>query len=116
MGLKRLGKKTILGGGSFIAGHIQDALKKKEITGKSFRECLEDSIKETFTEDLPGTSHVYNIGKKDGKIVGTIEQAARDVKKAKEIEKKHKEKVTKLKRINQAYKDLLNEVKDKKKD
>ena len=72
MGFKRLIKKGLLGGaGSMIEGHIFDAIQKKKETGKSFRECLSESVKETFTEDLPGTSHVYQMGKTDGRKQGT---------------------------------------------
>ena len=82
MSIKRLVKKGILGGGGgLITGHIFDAIQKKEETGKTFKECLEDSVKETISEDLPGTSHIYQVGKKDGRIQGTIEQAKRDEKK-----------------------------------
>ena len=90
MSIKRLVKKGILGGGEgLITGHIFDAIQKKEETGKSFRECLKDSVKETITEDLPGTSHVYQMGKKDGRIQGTTEQAKRDEKKIREQHERH---------------------------
>ena len=86
MGLKRLLKKGILGGaGEMIEVHIFDALQKKKETGKSFRECLFESVKETVTEDMPGTSHVYQIGKTDGRKQGTIEQSERDEKKMKKM-------------------------------
>ena len=68
MGFKRLIKKGLLGGaGGMIEGHIFDAIQKKKETDKSFRECLSESVKETFTEDMPGTSHVYQMGKTDGR-------------------------------------------------
>lgn len=89
MGLKRLLKKTLIGGGSLIEGHIFDALEKKKKTGKTFRECLEESVKETFSEDLPGTSHLYQMGKKDGKMQGSIEQAERDEKGMDQIREEH---------------------------
>lgn len=90
MGIKRLIKKGLLGGaGSMIEGHIFDAIQKKKETGKSFRECLSESVKETFTEDLPGTSHVYQMGKTDGREQGTIEQAKRDEKKIKHLQEQH---------------------------
>lgn len=81
MGFKRLIKKGLLGGGSMIEGHIFDAIQKKIETGKSFRECLKESVKETVTEDMPVTSHIYQMGKTDGRKQGTIEQAKRDEKK-----------------------------------
>lgn len=83
MGLKRLIKKVSFGGGSLIHGHICDAIEKKNRTGKAFKECLKESIKETFSEDLPGASHLYQMGKTEGKVEGTVEQAARDEKKCK---------------------------------
>ena len=58
-----------------IQGHITDALTKQQETGKSFRDYLSQSVKETVTEDLPGTSHLYDLGRKDGRVQGTIEQA-----------------------------------------
>ncbi len=57
MGFKRFLLKSSFGGG-LIQGHIVDALAKKAKTGKTFRECLGESVKETFTEDNPVTSHV----------------------------------------------------------
>lgn len=90
MGFKRLIKKVLLGGaGSMIEGHIFDAIQKKKETGKSFRECLSESVKETITEDMPGTSHVYQMGKTDGRKQGTVEQAKRDEKKMKEMREDH---------------------------
>lgn len=72
----------MLGGlGGMIEGHIIDAIQKKKETGKSFRECLSESVKETITEDMPGTSHIYQMGKTDGRKQGTVEQAHRDEKK-----------------------------------
>ena len=84
MGFKRLIKKGLLGGGGMIEGHIFDAIQKKIETGKSFRECLKESVKETVTEDMPVTSHIYQMGKTDGRKQGTIEQAKRDEKKMQE--------------------------------
>ena len=84
MNTKRLFKKFI--GGGIIQGHIIDALQKKKETGKSFNDCLKQSVKETFTEDLPGTSHIYNMGKKDGRVQGIVEQTKRDERKMKQID------------------------------
>ena len=84
MGIKRLLKKGFIGGG-LIQGHIIDALQKKKETGKSFRDCLEQSVKETFTEDLPVTNHIYDMGRKDGRVQGTVEQAERDERKMKQM-------------------------------
>ena len=44
----------ILGGP--IAGHIQDAIGKTAENGGSFLKNLQESVKETITEDMPGTS------------------------------------------------------------
>ena len=110
MGLKRLLKKAFSGGGSMIRGHIIDAIQKKIETGKSFRECLDQSVKETFTEDLPGTSYVYQMGHKDGKIEGTIEQAARDEKKMQDIHDKHEKDKEEWCRIDKEKDELLDEA------
>ena len=111
MGFKRLLKKGLLGGaGSMIEGHIFDAIQKKKETGKSFRECLSESVKETFTEDFPGTSHVYQMGKTDGRKQGTAEQAARDEKKIKEMHQQHENDRKRWNEEKQAYEKLLDET------
>ena len=89
MGLKRIFKKKLLGGGNLINGHVADAILKQKETGKSFRECLKESIKETFTEDTPGLSHIYRQGQLDGKKTGIAEQAQKDEIKFKDLHKKH---------------------------
>ena len=111
MGLKRLIKKGLLGGaGGLIEGHIFDALQKKKKTGKPFRKCLEESVKETFTEDFPGTSHIYQIGKSDGKKEGTIEQAKRDEAKMQKIHKEHEYEREKWKEIDKKKDELIDEL------
>ena len=111
MGLKRLIKKGFLGGGgSIIEGHIFDAIQKKKKTGKSFKECLEESVKETFTEDLPGTSHIYQKGKKDGRVQGTTEQASRDEKKIQELHKQHERDREKWKKIDKEKDKLIEDL------
>ncbi len=111
MGLKRLLKKGILGGaGEMIEVHIFDALQKKKETGKSFRECLFESVKETVTEDMPGTSHVYQIGKTDGRKQGTIEQSERDEKKMKKMREDHERNRQEWKRIDKEKDDFIDEM------
>lgn len=110
MNLKRLMKKTLLGGGDLISGHISDAIQRKEKTGKSFRECLEDSIKETVAEDMPVTSHIYQMGHTDGKKEGTAEQAERDTKKMEDMQKIHDKDRREWQRID-AEKDKLIDAK-----
>lgn len=112
MSIKRLFKKNFFGG-NIVQGHIIDAIQKKKETGKSFRECLEESIKETFTEDLPVTSHIYNIGRKDGRVQGTIEQAERDEKKIKEIHEKHESDRKRWLEISRKKDELLDEIEKK---
>lgn len=110
MALKRLVKKTLLGFGNPIIGHLNDASLKQAKTGKSYWECLGDSIKETLTEDLPGTSHIYRSGYKDGKKDGTIEQAERDEKKFQTLHRKHEEDRAEWNRINKEKDRLLDEL------
>ena len=114
MGFKRLIKKGLLGGaGGMIEGHILDAIQKKKETGKSFRECLSESVKETINEDMPGTSHIYQMGKTDGRKQGTIEQSKHYEK---IIQKKCEDHENDRKQWNeekQAYEDLLNETENK---
>lgn len=106
---KRLLKKTLLGG-NIITGHIYDALEKKKKTGKNFRECLGESVKETFAEDLPGTSHLYQMGKNDGKVEGTIEQAERDEKKMQQMHEKHAKDRKRWEEIDNEKDALLEEM------
>lgn len=111
MGLKRLIKKGLLGdAGSMIEGHIYDAIQKKKKTGKSFRECLNESVKETFTEDLPGTSHVYQMGKKDGRKQGTAEQAKRDEIKIQKMREDHERDRQKWEQIDKEKDELIDEM------
>ena len=113
MGFKRLLKKGFLGGGgAIIEGHIFDAIQKKKETGRPFKECLEESIKETFTEDLPGTSHVYQMGKKDGQVQGTEEQAARDEKKMQELHDQHEHDREEWQKIDKEKDKLIDELSD----
>lgn len=111
MGFKRLIRKELLGG--MIKGHIFDAIQKKKETGKSFRECLSESVKETFTdvketftEDMPGTSHIYQMGKPQG----TIEQAKRDEKKMQEMQEDHERDRQEWERIDKEKDELLDEM------
>lgn len=109
MGFKRLIKKGLLGGGSMIEGHIFDAILKKKETGKSFRECLSESVKETFTEDMPGISHIYQMGKTDGRKLGTIEQAKRDEKKIQKMQEDHERDRQEWERIDKEKDELIDE-------
>lgn len=104
MGFKRLIKKVLFG--RVIEGHIFDAIQKKKETGKSFRECLSESVKETFTEDMPGTSHVYQMGRKQG----TIEQAKRDEKKMQNMQEDHERDRQEWERIDKEKDELLDEM------
>ena len=108
MGFKRLIKKGLLGGaGGMIEGHIFDAIQKKKETGKSFRECLNESVKETITEDMPGTSHVYQMGKADGRMEGAVEQTKRDEIKILKIEEGHERDRQEWERIDKEKDELL---------
>ena len=110
MGFKRLIKKGLLGGaGGMIEGHIFDAIQKKKETGKSFRECLKESVKETVTEDMPVTSHIYQMGKTDGRKQGTIEQAKRDEKKMQKMQEDHERDRQGWERIDKEKDELLDE-------
>lgn len=108
MGFKRFIDKVLINGPIF--GHIKDAIKKKNETGKSFNECLSESVKETFTEDMPGTSHVYQMGKTDGRKQGTVEQAKRDEKKMRQMRKDHERDRQKWERIDKEKDELLDEM------
>lgn len=108
MGLKRFIKKGLSGG--FVTGHLMDAVQKKENSGKPFLVCLEETVKETFAEDLPGTSHLYKLGEKDGRVKGTVEQAKRDKKKIQELNDAHERDRSKWKRIDERKNTLINDL------
>lgn len=109
MGIKRLLlKKGIIGGG-LIQGHIVDALQKKEETGKSFKDCLMQSVKETFTEDLPGTRHIYDNGREVGRSQGAVEQAKRDERIIKQMHEKHENESKHWQEIDHKKDELLDE-------
>ena len=110
MALKRLLKKSVFGGGSLIRGHIYDAIDKKRKTGKSFKECLQESINETIQEDMPVASHIYQQGKHDGKIDGIAEQAQRDEKKIKNIQDEHQKDREEWRKLKNDYEDLLDDL------
>lgn len=111
MRFKRLIKKGLLGGPvDMIKGHIFDAIQKKKETGKSFSECLSESVKETFTEDMPGTSHIYQMGKTDGRKQGTIEQAKRDENKMQKMQEDHERDRQEWERIDKEKDELLDEM------
>lgn len=114
MGFIRLITKSLKGriipGGGLIEGHIIDAIQKKKETGKSFRKCLSESVKETITEDMPGISHVYQMGKTDGRKRGTVEQAKRDEKKIKKMREDHERDRQEWKRIDKEKDELLDEM------
>ena len=111
MGFKRLIKKGLLGGaGGMIEGHILDAIQKKKETGKSFREFLSDSVKETINEDMPGTSHIYQMGKTDGRKQGTVEQSKHDEKIIQKLRKDHENDRHKWEIIDKKKDELLDEM------
>ncbi len=113
MGFKRFLKKGgLLGLG--VPGHLIDAYKKQKETGKSYTDCLEDSVKETVCEDLPITSHLYSVGKKDGRKQGTAEQAKRDEKKIEVINKQHEEDRENWEKQDQQKDKLIDDLSEQK--
>ena len=108
MGFKRFIDKVLIKGP--ILGHIEDAIEKKNETGKSINKCLSESIKETVTEDMPGTSHIYQMGRSDGRKQGTVEQAQRDKKKMQQMLANHERDRQEWKRIDKEKDDLLDEM------
>lgn len=109
MGFKRLMKKTCFGQAP-VVGHVLDAVKKQNNTGRKFSECLSESVKETIQEDMPGTSHIYQQGKKDGRVQGTIEQARRDEKKFKEQAERHDSDRRKWESQKRKYEEILDVI------
>ena len=71
---------------------------------------MEESVKETFTEDLPETSHVYQMGKTDGRKQGTVEQAKRDEKKIQKMREDHERDRQEWERIDKERDELLDEM------
>lgn len=109
MGIRRLIRKGVIGGG-LLTGHILDAIEKKKETGKSFRECLGESVKETITEDMPGTSHVYQMGKTDGRKQGSVEQAKIYEKKMNRMEDRHERDREQWKEIDKEKDKIIDEL------
>ena len=89
MSIKQLIIKTLKGGGSPILGHTVDAIERMNKTGNSFMDSLKKSVTETITEDMPISSDLYQWGKRDGRVQGTVEQAKRDEKKFNDLHAKH---------------------------
>ena len=112
MSLKRLGKKFLMGGGNLIDGHIADAIEKKIKNGKSFRENLEESFRETYQEDAPGVSHIYQKGRMDGRIQGKGEQAQQDEEKFQRMHEAHEKDRKRLKKQIKDRDDLLDEIEE----
>lgn len=111
MSLKRLIAKTgCVSVPGIVAGHLLDAAKKKKESGKSYGDCLKQSIKETVCEDMPGTSHIYRTGHKDGKVEGTIEQAQRDKRKMEAMKEAHEADRKRWKKIDKEKDKLLDEA------
>jgi hypothetical protein len=106
MGFKRLIKKMAIG---LPGATILDAMDKRKNTGKPFTDCLKSSVKETITEDMPGTSHIYQSGKKDGRVQGTAEQAQCDERKFQQQHISHEEDRRKWKKQRSEYEKLLDE-------
>ena len=110
MNLKRLAKKMILGGP--IHGHIMDAIEKTQKNGKPFLKNLDASLKETVTEDMPGTSHVFNAGRYEGKKEGTVEQAIRDEETMQELNNAHSQEKEKWEETIRRKDDIIKEQGD----
>lgn len=109
MGYKRLFKKLILYRDP-LSGHLQDAREKQKKTGKPLSDCLKESVKETFTEDLPGTSHIYQMGQSDGRRKGTAEQAKRDAKKMQKMREDHERDRQEWEKIDKEKDEMLDEM------
>lgn len=107
MGNKRFIAKVL---GGPIQGHFFDAYIKKKETGRSFGDCLKESVKETFTEDMPGTRHVYQMGKTKGQIEGRVEQAKLDSRKMQKMHDDHENDRKAWRKIDKEKDDLINEL------
>ena len=110
MGFKNFLKKTDYCIGGPIIGHIADAMEKQKQTGKSFKDCLFESVRETITEDMPGTSHIYKMGRKDGRVQGTTEQAKRDEKKIRDIHRKHEQDRERWRKTDMEREKLIDDI------
>lgn len=110
MSIKRLIKKTLKGGGSPILGHTVDAIEKMNKTGDSFMNCLKKSVTETITEDMPISSDLYQSGKREGRVQGTVEQAKRDEKKFNDLHAKHESDRKRWKDSDKKKDNLIDEL------
>lgn len=66
MGFKRFLKKTLIPGYNTF-----DIIQK--VSENGIVDGIKEKMKEDYLEDMPGVSHVYNIGKYDGKKDGYIQ-------------------------------------------
>lgn len=66
MGFKRLLKKSL------IPGYALKSLVENVATFGVF-DGLKEEFKETYLEDMPGTSHIYNAGKHEGEKDGYVQ-------------------------------------------
>ena len=116
MGFDRLLKKVRLGGGHIAVGHLVDAAIKSNKTGRPYGECLKKSVKETLTEDLPGTRDLYQAGREDGKREGTVEQSKLDARKMERMQEEHRSEAKKWEEQKERYETFLDEVEREKRE
>ena len=110
MSIKQVIIKTLKGGGSPILGHTVDAIERMNKTGNSFMDSLKKSVTETITEDMPISSDLYQWGKRDGMVQGTVEQAKRDEKKFNDLHAKHESDRKRWKDIDKEKDNLIDEL------
>ena len=110
MSIKQLIIKTLKGGGSPILGNTVYAIERMNKTGNSFMDSLKKSVTETITEDMPISSDLYQWGKRDGRVQGTVEQAKRDEKKFHELHAKHESDRKRWKDSDKKKDDLIDEL------
>jgi len=105
MNIKKVIKKVYVPGGM---AHEAAQIQKK--TGKSFARSYLQAFKEFYTNDLPGTSHLYEAGKYEGEKQGRAVQAEVDAKKMQNMNEEYKQNLKDKDKVIKDQKDLLDDV------
>lgn len=107
MNIKRAAKKLLLPN---KIGWIADVRKIHKETGKSLVDSSIQSVKELFTEDLPGTSHIYDAGKFNGEKEGRARQAEVDAEKMSEMNKAYEKNLSEKNKIITDQNKLIDDL------
>ena len=105
MNLKKVIKKICIPGGM-----VHEACQIQKQTGKSFLNSYVQAYKEYYTNDLPGTSHLYKAGKHEGEKQGRDAQAKVDAQKLDKMNSDYQKNLKDKDKIIKDQKDLLDDA------